>query len=233
MTDRTVLTIIVVCAIVIGGGAVLASGGTDADPRSESVEDAVTEQTPTATPTADEHGGGDHGDGGDEHGDSGDGHGDGGDGMMMDMQMVPNGTIVNENTEELPPGCEEIAGEKHVTVESGREFAQPGEMFTFETGQVQAAPCTKLTVTFINHDSVRHQWMVHGLPMETYPMGMFNIEVNGPASVTATFVTPSEAVSLHTHCSLPQHEQKGMAMSVVIGEGGDGHGHGDGGGHNH
>lgn len=51
--------------------------------------------------------------------------------------------------------------------------------------------------------------MLHSLPAETYPMGMLNVEVSGPGSATGTFVTPAEDTTLNTHCSLPQHEQKG------------------------
>lgn len=159
------------------------------------------------------------------------GHDEGG--MGMDMEMVPNGTIVNENTAELPPGCDEIAGERQVTIRGGVEHSEAGEMYSFDRERLELEQCTRVNVTFVNEDDVRHQWMIHGLPSETYPRGMFNIEVHGPASVTATFVTPSEDTTMHTHCSLPQHEQKGMAMSVVVGDGGDGHDGGGHGGHDH
>jgi plastocyanin len=164
----------------------------------------------------------------DPEADDHDGHG----GMEMDVRMVENGTVVNENEDELPPGCEELAGEREVTVRGGVEHSAAGEMFSFERDRLELDPCTAVTVTFVNEDEVRHQWMVHGLSRETYPMGMFNLEVHGPASVTGTFVTPAEDTTLHTHCSLPQHEQKGMAMGVVVGDGGDGHGD-DGDNHEH
>lgn len=167
-----------------------------------------------------------HDDGGHDE-DSADG------GMSMRMEMVPNGTVVNENEDELPPGCDEIAGEREVTIRGGVEHSDGGEMFSFDRERLELEPCTRVNVTFANEDDVRHQWMIHGLPSDTYPMGMFNIEVHGPAWITATFITPSEDTTMHTHCSLPQHEQKGMAMSVIIGDGGDSHGHGDGGGSGH
>ena len=178
---------------------------------------AMSNSTPSSTMQAGHDDGG-HGDDGAEGGTS------------MQMEMVPNGTIVNENEDELPPGCDEVAGEREVTIRGGVEYSDGGEMFSFDRDRLELEPCTRVNVTFVNEDDVRHQWMIHGLPSETYPMGMFNIEVHGPARITATFIAPSEDTTLHTHCSLPQHEQKGMAMSVVIGEGGDGHGHGDGGG---
>ena len=156
----------------------------------------------------------------DDAGSDGDGAPHGG-GMMMDMRTVGNGTVVNGNAETLPPGCTEVAGERSVTVQGGVRHAAGGEMYSFERDRLELDRCTRVTVTFENGDDVRHQWMVHGLPTSVYPMGMFNVEVDGPGSVTGTFITPGEDVTLDTHCSLPQHEQKGMQMTIVVGEGGD------------
>ena len=169
---------------------------------------------------SDQHDGGmDHGgmdDGGMDHGGGMDG------GMAMDMRMVENGTVVNGNVDALPPGCDGVAGERSVRINGGVEYADGGEMFSFERDRLELEPCTRVTVTFVNEDAVRHQWMLHGLPTEVYPMGMFNVEIDGPGSATGTFITPGEDVTLNTHCSLPQHEQKGMQMTVVVGEGGTG-----------
>ena len=178
------------------------------------------------TETGDHHGGGHDGGGASEHdSDSGaddhDGGMDNGGGMMMDMRMVGEGTVVNGNAETLPPGCTEVAGERSVTVHGGVRHADGGEMYSFERDRLELDRCTRVTVTFENEDDVRHQWMVHGLPTSVYPMGMFNVEVDGPGSVTGTFITPGDDVTLDTHCSIPQHEQKGMQMTVVVGEGGD------------
>ena len=176
-------------------------------------------------------GGNDHPDGADEGTNHGGGmdHGDGMDGKMdhsgdtnMEMRMVDDGVVVNGNSEELPPGCDEVNDGRSVTVRGGYEYAEGGESFAFDRERIEVEPCTRVTVTFLNEDSVRHQWMLHGLPTETYPMGMFNVEVDGPGSATGTFVTPAADTTLDTHCSLPQHEQKGMHMSVVVGDGGDG-----------
>ena len=184
------------------------------------------------------HGGGGHTETGDHHGDGHDGGGasehdsnsgtddhdggmDHGGGMMMDMRMVGNGTVVNGNAETLPPGCTEVAGERTVTVHGGVRHADGGEMYSFERDRLELDRCTRVTITFENEADVRHQWMVHGLPTSVYPMGMFNVEIDGPGSVTGTFITPGDDVTLDTHCSLPQHEQKGMQMTVIVGEGGD------------
>lgn len=144
--------------------------------------------------------------------------------MNMQMQMVPDGTVINENTDELPPGCSEVSGNHSVTVAGGQEWAEPGEAFGYNRTEFDFEQCERVTITFVNTDEIRHQWMLHGLPTDTYPMGMFNIEVRRNGRVSATFITPAENETLHLHCSLPQHEQKGMHADVHVGSGGDHHG---------
>jgi PGF-CTERM protein len=154
-----------------------------------------------------------------------------GDGMMMRMEMSENGTVMNGNPDQLPPGCEAVDGTERVTVRGGTAVADEGDAFGFDPDRIQAPPCSRLVVTFVNSDDVRHQFMVHGLPTEVYPMGMFTIEVDGPGRLTGSFVTPAKNYTMHTHCSLPQHQQKGMQMSLVVGDGSAGQV--GGGGHDH
>lgn len=130
--------------------------------------------------------------------------------------LVENGSVVNANANTAPAGCSEIRGERHVTIEAGEEFAAPGEAFGYDLDRISAPPCTRLVVTLVNHDDVRHQWMVHGLPTETYPWGMFTIEVANQGRVTGSFVTPAQSGEYTGHCSLPQHAQKGMRLPLVI-----------------
>lgn len=132
--------------------------------------------------------------------------------------------VMNENPDRLPPGCDEVAGWENITVEAGKEVAEefPGTMFTYDRRSFDFEPCTRLTVTLVNHDEVRHQWMVHDLPTETYPMGMFNVEVTGPGNETGTFILPSYEETLLVHCGVPQHMEKGMKAQLKVGEG-----HGD------
>jgi len=137
-------------------------------------------------------------------------------GMMMDIKRRPGGMVVNENTEDLPPGCSEISSNRSVYVEGGERYASPGEAYSFSTEEYDLKPCQRVTVEFSNRDEVRHQWMIHGLPEEVYAMGMFNIEVQGGETVEGTFITPSEPQKLNLHCSVPQHEQKGMHGSANI-----------------
>ncbi|MFB6204292.1 MAG: hypothetical protein ABEJ75_01470 [Candidatus Nanohaloarchaea archaeon] len=129
-------------------------------------------------------------------------------------------TVMNENTQRLPPGCDSISGWKNITVHAGTEYAQKfnGKVFTYDRREYRFEPCTKLTVTFVNNDSVRHQWMVHGLPRSTYPGGMFTIETTGGRE-TGTFILPAYDETLLVHCGLPQHMQKGMKAQLIVGEG--------------
>lgn len=142
-------------------------------------------------------------------------------GMMIDMQRRPGGMVVNENIDELPPGCSEVSGNRSIYVEGGERYASAGEVFSFSTEKYDLEPCQIVSVEFRNRDEVRHQWMIHGLPEEVYPMGMFNIEAQGGETVEGTFITPSEPQTLNLHCSLPQHEQKGMHGQLNI-QGGSG-----------
>jgi hypothetical protein len=80
-------------------------------------------------------------------------------------------------------------------------------------------PCSRVTVTLVNEDDVRHQWMVHGLPKYLYPAGMFHIEASGGRTRTGTFIAPSENRNYLVHCDLAQHMEKGMRAQLVVGTG--------------
>lgn len=129
--------------------------------------------------------------------------------------------VMNQNTDRLPEGCQQIAGWENITVHAGRAFAEQfnGKVFTYDDRSFSFDPCTKVSVTFINNDSVRHQFMVHGLPMELYPMGMFTIEVSGPGRDTGTLILPAEHETLLVHCGVAQHMQKGMKAQLKIADG--------------
>ena len=140
-------------------------------------------------------------------------------GMRMDME----GSVMNENVDQLPRDCPSLAGEQAITVRAGKKYAQPflGTMFSYDQREWQVSPCTKVTVTFVNEDNVRHQWMVHGLPRYLYPEGMFHLEVNAQGSQTGTFIAPSTKKTYLVHCDVAQHMEKGMKAQLKIG-GGDG-----------
>jgi len=141
-----------------------------------------------------------------------------GDGHLMDMT---GGMVMGQNTDVLPGGCDSLAATKEITVHAGHKYAEkfPGRMFAFDVQEYQFEPCTKLTVNFINDDSVRHQWMMHGLPKYLYPKGMFHLEVTGPGKVTGTLIFPPGDKTYLVHCDIAQHMEKGMKGQLKIGKG--------------
>ncbi len=143
---------------------------------------------------------------------------DHGDGHLMDMT---GGMIMGQNTDTLPGGCDSIAATKEITVHAGHKYAEkfPGRMYAFDVQEYQFEPCTKLTVNFINDDSVRHQWMMHGLPKYLYPKGMFHMEVTGPGKISGTLIFPPGDKTYLVHCDIAQHMEKGMKGQLKIGKG--------------
>lgn len=141
-----------------------------------------------------------------------------GDGHLMDMA---GGMVMGNNPDTLPGGCDKIAETKEITVRAGHKYAEkfPGRMFAFDTQEFQFKPCTKLTVHFINDDSVRHQWMMHGLPKYLYPKGMFHLEVSGPAKISGTLILPPGDKTYLVHCDIAQHMEKGMKAQLKVGKG--------------
>jgi hypothetical protein len=138
--------------------------------------------------------------------------------MTLDMQ----GMVMNENTENLPKDCAAISGEEHITIRGGTKHAEAfdGFIFAFDKPELNVAPCSKVTVTFINDDTIRHQWMVHGLPKYLYPQGMFHMEVNGPGQKTGTFIVPSAKKTYFVHCDISHHTEQGMIGQIKV-SGGD------------
>ncbi|MCS6926858.1 MAG: hypothetical protein NZ578_13245, partial [Candidatus Binatia bacterium] len=139
------------------------------------------------------------------------------------MRMDTTGMVMYENREQLPHDCPARAGEQTLTVRAGKTYARAfhGTMFAYDQQEWHVAPCTRVTVTFINEDHIRHQWMVHGLPRYLHPEGMFHIEVSGPGSQTGTFIVPSAPKTYLVHCDVAQHMEKGMKAQLKVG-GGDG-----------
>lgn len=139
------------------------------------------------------------------------------------MRMDMDGAVMNENTDQLPRDCPRIAGEHEIVVRAGKQYAHRfnGTMFAFDHNEWQVAPCTRVKVTLINEDQVRHQWMVHGLPRYLYPEGMFHLEVNGQKSKTGVFIVSSAQKTYLVHCDVAQHMEKGMKAQLKVG-GGDG-----------
>ncbi len=137
------------------------------------------------------------------------------------MRMSESGIVMNENRDTLPIGCEEISREHEFTIHGGKKYAAdtPGLSFGMSQHEVNVEPCSRVTVTFVNEDDIRHQWMVHGLPKYLYPAGMFHLEAMGGYSQVGTFIVPGESKNYLIHCDMAQHMEKGMRGQLVVGAG--------------
>ena len=138
-----------------------------------------------------------------------------------DMQMDLKGMVMHENKDNIPKDCPQISEDVTIDVNAGVKYSEqyPGTVFGFDTHQWQVKPCSRITVNFTNHDDIRHQWMIHGLPRYLYPKGMFHIEVNGKGKKTGTFIIPSSNYTYLVHCDIAQHMEKGMKAQLKAGEG--------------
>jgi len=137
------------------------------------------------------------------------------------MTIDAGGVVMNENLATLPRDCKEISKEHHLTIRAGKKYAADiaGAIFGMDQHEVRVEPCSRVSITFVNEDEVRHQWMVHGLPKYLYPAGMFHIEVSGGQSMTGTFIVPGDDQTFLIHCDMAQHMEKGMRGQLVVGTG--------------
>jgi len=137
------------------------------------------------------------------------------------MVVDTGGVVMNENRDTLPRDCAEITRDYTFTIHAGRKYAEdtPGMIFGMSQHELRVEPCSRVEVTFVNEDGVRHQWMIHGLPKYLYPAGMFHIEVSGGQSRTGTFIVPSDDQTYLIHCDMAQHMEKGMRGQLVVGAG--------------
>ena len=138
-----------------------------------------------------------------------------------EMAVGKTGVVMNENRDTLPRGCTEISREQSFTIHAGREYADQlhGMMFGMSEHEVRVEPCSRVEITFVNDDGIRHQWMVHGLPKYLYPAGMFHIEVMGEQTQKGVFIVPPEDKTYLIHCDMAQHMEKGMRGQLVVGKG--------------
>ncbi|MGB2942752.1 MAG: hypothetical protein WBB79_08010 [Candidatus Macondimonas sp.] len=147
------------------------------------------------------------------------GHGDhAGHKMTLDAE----GMVMNWNEDTLPQDCTSISRDYKFEVRAGTKYAEPynGTIFGMSQHEFRVEPCSRITVTFINEDEVRHQFMVHQLPKYLYPQGMFHLEAAGGATKKGTFIVPSDNRTYLIHCDLAQHMEKGMKAQLVVGRGG-------------
>jgi len=138
------------------------------------------------------------------------------------MIMDEKGMIMNANSDNLPKDCPKISGDVNITIHAGQKHALkfPGKMFAFDNQEWDVAPCSRINITFINDDQIRHQLMIHGLPGYIYPQGMFHLELYGQGELKASLIVPSSKKTYLVHCELAQHMEKGMKAQLKV-DGGD------------
>lgn len=137
------------------------------------------------------------------------------------MQTDDDGMVMNENRSTLPRDCQSISRDYQFTIHAGRKYAsgQPGVIFGMNQPEIRVEPCSRVEITFVNEDNVRHQWMVHNLPKYLYPAGMFHIEVPGGKQKTGALIVPAGNHTYLVHCDLAQHMEKGMRGQLLVGKG--------------
>ncbi len=135
------------------------------------------------------------------------------------MVLDRDGMVMNANADVLPKDCTEVSADLEFEVRVGRDYARRGLTFGYNQHEWVVPPCARVTVTLINEDQVRHQWMVHGLPRYLYPQGMFHLEVSGEKRKSGTFIVPSDDRTYLAHCDIAQHMEQGLKGQVVVGSG--------------
>jgi FtsP/CotA-like multicopper oxidase with cupredoxin domain/Cu/Ag efflux protein CusF len=104
---------------------------------------------------------------------------------------------------------------KRILVKAGRKYAREGEVFAFEPREIRAERCQEVEIVLENTDEVRHDLMIPGLNP------VFALNVLGPDTASARFVTPDEDVTLFLHCHIPAHDKVGMIGKLIVGKGGE------------
>ena len=137
------------------------------------------------------------------------------------MSLDSSGLVMNSNKSSLPQDCKQISRDYNFKIYAGIKYAAdyPGTAYGLSQHEIQVEPCSRIMVTFVNEDEVRHQWMVHGLPRYIYPGGMFHLEAAGGHSQTGTFIVPSDDKTYLIHCDMAQHMEKGMKAQLKVGDG--------------
>jgi len=141
--------------------------------------------------------------------------------MDHKMTVTVDGVVMNENKTKLPRNCKKISHDYHLTVHAGTKYAGnfPGTIFGMSPHEIHVKPCSRVELTLVNEDRVRHQWMLHGLPNYLYPAGMVHIEASGGKTQTGTFIVPADNHTYLVHCDMAQHMEKGMRGQLIVGRG--------------
>jgi len=135
------------------------------------------------------------------------------------MVMDDGGMVMNWNDDTPSRDCGKISGDVAFEVRAGRKYAEQGQSFGFSQNEWNVPACSRVTITFVNEDNIRHQWMLHGLPRYLYPQGMFHLEASGGTTRKGTFIVPSGDKTFLVHCDMAQHMEKGLKAQFKVGSG--------------
>jgi len=135
------------------------------------------------------------------------------------MVLDDDGMVMNWNDDTPSRDCGKISGDVAFEVRAGRKYATQGQSFGFSQNEWNVPACSRVTITFVNEDNIRHQWMLHGLPRYLYPQGMFHLEAAGGTSRKGTFIVPSGDITYLVHCDMAQHMEKGLKAQFKVGNG--------------
>jgi Cu/Ag efflux protein CusF len=102
---------------------------------------------------------------------------------------------------------------RRIVVKAGRQYARQGEVFAFEPRDLRVERCQEVEIVLENTDEIRHDLMIPGLNP------IFALNVLGPNTASASFVTPDEDITLFLHCHLPLHDKVGMMGKLIVGKG--------------
>jgi FtsP/CotA-like multicopper oxidase with cupredoxin domain/Cu/Ag efflux protein CusF len=132
------------------------------------------------------------------------------------LAALPRQDLIDaERHRPVASSCEERPrSTRRIMVKAGRQYAREGEVFAFEPREIHAERCEEVEIVLENNDEIRHDLMIPGLNP------IFALNVVGPDTESARFVTPDEDVTLFLHCHVPIHDKVGMVGKLIVGKGG-------------
>ncbi len=137
-------------------------------------------------------------------------------GLLMDSH---GRVVMGENVDRLPEGCRKLMGDGQLVIGVGRKFADTSKVYGYSKSTWLVPPCTRLSVTLVNSDQVRHQWVVRGLPEKFYPGGVFALEAPGGEEVTGTFIVPASDRAYLVRSEVNQQFAQGLSGQLIVGKG--------------
>jgi FtsP/CotA-like multicopper oxidase with cupredoxin domain len=107
-----------------------------------------------------------------------------------------------------------VRSKQRIVVKAGTAYAREGEVYAFEPRELHVERCAEVEIVLENTDEIRHDFMIPGLNP------IFALNVVGPKTISGSFVTPDEDVTLFLHCHMPAHDKVGMMGKLIVGKGG-------------